>query len=64
MNMAQETDRLIRLVDELVVARNQRIRAEHHVTVLRELENQAAEKVEHQREKMALGDATMAACRV
>jgi hypothetical protein len=59
-----EIDALIRLVDELVVARNVRIRAEHHVLVLRELENQAAEKVERQREKMCVPDARMAECRV
>jgi hypothetical protein len=60
----EETDTLIRLVDDLLVARYARIRAEAHVVVLRELESQAAEKVERHREKMAATDATMPECRV
>jgi hypothetical protein len=64
------TQELIRVVDELVVARNARIRAEEHLRRLMLLETQVAKKVERQREKMTLagrspvGDATMAACRV
>jgi hypothetical protein len=60
----QETDALIHLVDELLVARHARMCAEHHVTVLRELESQAAEKLQRHREKMSVRDATMPECRV
>jgi hypothetical protein len=66
----EETDALIHLVDDLLVARIARVRAEHHVTVLRELESQAAEKLQRQREKMTVvptagaHDATMPKCRV
>ena len=62
--MSEETDVLIRLVDELVVARNARIRAEDHLTVLRARETSAAKKVERQREKMTVPDATIPGCRV
>ena len=62
--MTEETDLLIRLVDELVVARNARIRAEDHLTVLRARETAAAKKVERQREKMSVPGATMPACQV
>jgi hypothetical protein len=55
--MSEETDVLIRLVDELVVARNARIRAE-------EQEAQAARKIELHREKMTMPDATIPGCRV
>ena len=64
----EETDTLILLVDDLLVARHARMCAEHHVTVLRELESQAAEKLQRQREKMTTAvptaGATMPACRV
>ena len=63
-----ETAVLIRLVDDLLMARHARMCAEHHVTVLRELESQAAEKVQRQREKMTAAvpapGATMPECRV
>ena len=62
--MTEATDMLIRLVDELVVARNARIRAEDHLTALRARETQAAKKVERQREKMMVPNATMPECRV
>jgi ABC-type molybdate transport system ATPase subunit len=64
MDVTESTDQLIRLVDELVVARNARIRAEDHLTVLRARETAAAKKVERQREKMTVPDATMPECRV
>jgi hypothetical protein len=64
----EETDLLIRLIDGLLVARHARMCAEHHVTVLRELESQAAEKLQRQREKMTaalpVAGATMPECRV
>lgn len=64
MMIETETTILIRLVDELVVARNTRIRAEAHLATCLLRETQAAKKVERQREKMTVGDATMPACRV
>jgi hypothetical protein len=64
----EETDVLIQLVDELLMARHARLYAEHQVTVLRELEAQAAEKLQRQREKMTAAvpaaGATMPECRV
>ena len=62
--MNAETEALIRMVDELVVARNARIRAEGHLATLLLRETQAARKVERQREKMTVPNATMSECRV